>query len=497
MTNEKKEVTLQFRGGIAAAFIPLIVYCIGTIFICVIWMALDFNAIAMMAIIGLLIGSLFCKTFTKYWEAAGRGMADEICVYTLLILFVVGMFGALIKACNVSNGFVWLATQVHLSGGGFAVFVFLSTCIVATATGSSFAALYSCFPIFYPAAVLLGCKPPIVAGIIIAGAIFGDNLAPISDTTILSASVQKYNCRPHEAADIGGCVATRFKYSLVAGLISCVIYALIAGGYSIGEGAEEILLSSMDPKPLVMLIPVAVMLVIAIKTRNIFKAIVTGIIFGTIIGLIFGLITPASILSCTDGAMGGFLYSGFTGMIGVVLIILCLNGVMGIMKESGALDAVIHSILNSKLAETARGTELLLALTMTVVTSIMGGAQDPALIAMGPVFDEVGRKKNIHPYRRAEMLDGFSNSLPVSLPFISCYVFLTTALTTGYDFIEPLTTYQVSSGMVYTFLLFAVLIFSILSGWGHICEGPDGEIMKEDGSFVKHPYSITMKGVKK
>ncbi len=497
MANEKREPTLKFRGGIAAAFIPLVVYCIGTIFICVVWKALDFNAIAMMAIIGLLIGSLFSKTFSEYWEAAGRGMADEICVYTLLILFVVGMFGALIKACNVSNGFVWLATQVHLSGGGFAVFVFLATCIVSTATGSSFAALYSCFPIFYPSAVLLGCKPPIVAGIIIAGAIFGDNLAPISDTTILSASVQKYNCRPHEAADIGGCVATRFKYSLVAGIISCVIYGLIAGGYSIGEGAEEILTASMDPRPLVMLIPVAIMLVIAIKTRNIFKAIVTGILLGTVIGLAFGLITPSSILNCTDGVVEGFLYSGFSGMIGVVLIILCLNGVMGIMKESGALDAVINAILNSKLANTTRGAELLLALSMTLVTSIMGGAQDPALIAMGPVFDEVGRKKNIHPYRRAEMLDGFSNSLPVSLPFISCYVFLTTALTSGYDFVEPLSTYQVSSGMVYTFLLFAVLIFSILSGWGRIYEGPNGEIMKEDGSFIKHPYSITMKGTKK
>ena len=489
----EKDYALKFRGGVLAAFIPMIVFCIGTILICVTWFSLDFNGIAMMAIIGLIVGSLFSKNFAEYWEAAGRGMANEVCIYTLLILFVVGMFGALIKASNLSNGFVWLACHINLRGGGFAVSVFLTTCLVSTATGSSFSALYSCFPIFYPAAILLGCKPSVVAGIIIAGSIFGDNLAPISDTTILSASVQTYNCDPKRAADIGGCVATRFKYSLVAGIISSIIYAIIAGGYSIGEGAEEILQASMDPKPLVMLIPVITMLIIAVKTKNIFKAIVTGIIFGSVVGLIFGLITPSDILNCSDGAMGGFLFTGFSGMIGVVLIILCLTVVMGVMSEAGALDAMVEKILGSRMAKTPRGAELLLAITMTLITSIMGGAQDPAIITMGPVFDKVGREKNLHPYRRAELLDCFSNSLAVSLPFISCYVFLTTALTEGYDFVEPLTTWDVSSGMIYTFMLFIVLIVSILSGWGRIYEGPHGEIMKEDGSFVKHPYSITMK----
>lgn len=488
-----KDEKLTFRGGIFAAFIPMIIFCVGVIAIFVTWMALDFNAVAMMAILGLMVGSLFCKNFTKYWEAAGRGMANEICVYTLLILFVVGMFGALIKACNVSNGFVWLAYTINLKGGAFAVFVFLATCIVSTVTGSSFSALYSCFPIFYPAAVLLGCKPNIMAGLILAGAIFGDNLAPISDTTILSASVQEYKSKPGQVADIGGCVATRFKYSLAAGIIACVIYAIIAGGYSVGEGAQEILLASMDPKPLVMLVPVFTMLFISIKTRNIFKAIITGIIFGTIVGLVFGLIGPQDILWYSGGAITGFLYSGFSGMIGVVLIILCLNGVMGIMDESGALDAIVEAITKSRFSKTTRGAELMLAITQTAITTVMGGAQDPAILTMGPVFNKVGQEKNLHPYRRANLLDGFSNSLAVSIPFLSCYVFLAAQLTEGYDFIAPQTTFDVSTGMVYTFLLFAILLISIITGWGRIYEGPDGKMIKENGEEVKHPYSVFMK----
>lgn len=112
---------------------------------------------------------------------------------------------------------------------------------------------------------------------------------------------------------------------------------------------------------------------------------------------------------------------------------------------------------------------------------------------MGPVFNRVGQEKKLHPYRRANLLDGFSNSLAVTVPFLSCYVFLTAQLTEGYDFIEPLSTFEVSTGMVYTIFLFIALLVSVITGWGRIYEGPGGEMMKENGEIVKHPYSIFVK----
>jgi Na+/H+ antiporter NhaC len=70
--------------------------------------------------------------------------------------------------------------------------------------------MFTCFPIFYPAGVLLGCDPGVLAGAIVSASIFGDNLAPISDTTIISAGTQEYT-KKQGFADIGGCVATRLK----------------------------------------------------------------------------------------------------------------------------------------------------------------------------------------------------------------------------------------------------------------------------------------------
>lgn len=480
----KKTNKINFRGGIISAFIPLIIFCLGVLALFVIWKGINFIALSTLAFVGLIIGGIFCKDFTEYWNSVAEGIADPISVSVLVILFIVGMFGALIKACDISSGFVWLANSVNLTGGAFAVFVFVATCIIATATGSSFAALFTGFPIFYPAAILLGCQPTIMAGLILSGAIFGDNLAPISDTTILSASTQEYK-NIEGTADIGGCVSTRVKYAIVGAIISIVLYYILAGGYTLGEGAKDILSRSMNSKSLVMLIPVSIALFISIKTRNIFKAMTFGLVFGTVVALVSGLLTPKDVFNVVDGVPGGFLYAGVNGMVGVVILIISIFGIMGVMKASGAIDYVIEKMLSSRFTQTPKGAELMLGITMTLVTIFMGGAQDPAILTMGPVFNRIGKEKNIHPYRRANLLDGFSNSIPVSVPFISCYIFLTAQLTAGYDFVEPLTALQVSKGMIYPVLLFVVLVVSIITGWGRVFEGPNGEMVKEDGIVVK------------
>lgn len=486
---KETNTVLRFRGGLISAFIPLIVFCIGVLALFVVWKGIDFIALSTLAFVGLIIGGMLCIDFNEYWDSVALGIASPVSVSILVILFVVGMFGALIKACNVSSGFVWLAHTISLSGGAFAVFVFIAMCVISTATGSSFAALYTGFPIFYPSGVLLGCNPSIMAGMILAGCIFGDNLAPISDTTILSASTQEYKNKAG-TADIGGCVATRFKYSLVAALISIVIYYFLAEGFSPADGAEKILASKMNPKSLIMLLPVLVALFVSVYSRSIFKAMTVGLALGIPTALLSGLLAPSQIFTVVDGVPSGFLYTGVNGMVGVVILIISLFGIMGVMKAAGAFEATVNAILNCKLAQTPKGAEFVLAIAMTLLTTIMGGAQDPAILTMGPVFNKVGQDMNIHPYRRANLLDGLSNSLPVSVPFVSCYIFLTTQLTTGYDFVAPLSPLDISKGMIYTVCLFFIFMFSIGTGWGAIYEGPHGEIVKKDGTIVKHPYSI-------
>ena len=288
----------------------------------------------------------------------------------MLILFIIGMFSQMMKDSNASEGFVWLANMMNLTGGIFVAFVFLACCIISTATGSSIGTMFAAYPIFFAAGTVLGANPAVLAGAITSGCIFGDNLAPISDTTIASAATQQF--KNGEPADIAGVVASRFKYSLVAGLIAIVLFALFGGGGEFAADGETM----GDQLRLVMLIPVVGLLYTAIKTRDLFKAITVGLIVGTITGLVSGIFTLESLFA-SSGELGnhvsGFLPTGVASMMSTITLVISVFGIMGVLEAAGAIDKIVGTILNSSLAKTDRGTELAISIGSCVTCMVFGG----------------------------------------------------------------------------------------------------------------------------
>lgn len=468
---------LEFKGGWGMAFVPIVIFLIFCFLYFVVFKAFEMYALAMGAFVGLLVGALFTKKghYDVFWDSVYVGVKESVPIGVLL--FVIGMFSALIKACNVSAGFVWLADTLGVSGGLFTAFTFLAVCIISSATGSSIGSMFTCFPIFYPAGVLMGCNPAILAGAIVCASVFGDNLAPISDTTIISAATQEYT-KKEGFADVGGCVATRLKYSLVGGFISFFIFWIVGGGGTVGSGAKDILAANMNPVSLVMLVPVVIMLIVAVKTRDIYKATSVGIVLGAITGLAFKLITFKNIISVADGAPKGFLTDGISSMMATVTLVMSVYAIMGVLNAAGALNKITDGIVKSKLGNSVRGTEISMMLGICVTTLIFGGVTSASMATFGKVQNELGKRAGLHPYRRANLLDGFANSIPVVVPFLSCFAFIGALLSKGYDFVGPLSIVQVSSGMIYCMVLFLVLLFSVLTGWGRDFEGPDGVPVK-------------------
>ncbi len=468
---------LEFNGGWGMAFIPIVVFLVFCVLYFVVFKAFEMYALAMGAFVGLLVGAIFTKKghYSDFWNAVYDGVRESVPIGVLL--FVIGMFSALIKSCNVSEGFVWIASKLDVSSGFFAAFTFLAVCIISTATGSSIGSMFTCFPIFYPAGVLMGCNPPILAGAIVSSAVFGDNLAPISDTTIISAATQEYT-RKEGFADVGGCVASRLKYSIVGGVISFFLFWIFGGGGTVAAGSRDILLANMNPTALVMLVPVAIMLVVAVKTRDIYMATTVGIVLGTITGLAFGLIGFDNVISVADGSPAGFLTDGISSMMATVTLVMSVYGIMGVLNAAGALETITDGILNSSLGNTVRGAEIAMMLGICFTTLIFGGVTSASMATFGKVQNEIGKRVGLHPYRRANLLDGFANSIPVVVPFLSCFAFIGALLSQGYDFVEPLSIAQVCSGMFYCMVLFVVLLFSVLTGWGREFEGVDGKPVK-------------------
>ncbi|MDD6075038.1 MAG: Na+/H+ antiporter NhaC family protein [Clostridium sp.] len=454
MSEERK---LQFRGGIGMSLIPVAIY----IFFCMVlfigFKAFNMEALAVGGFLALLIGGVFCTSYSDYWESAIKGISSITSVSVIVILLLVGMFSALIKQCGLSGGFVWIANAVGMKGGIFVAFTFLATCIVSTATGSSIGTMFIAFPIFYPAGILLGANEMMMAGSIVSGAIFGDNLAPISDTTIASASTQQFkNGKP---ADIGGVVSSRIRYSAVAGIITIIIFAIFGGIGGVYEGGS--IDAATNPVSLVMLIPVVLMLTVSTKTRNIYSGILIGLVSGIAVGLAAGLFTPADVFSndAANNAAVGFLISGINNILPTCALVISVFGIMGVLTDAGMLNLIAEKILNSKMARTTGGAELVCMMGIAFTTILLGGVTSASILTFGPILNKIGAAKNIHPYRRANLLDGTANSLPAIIPFMSVFVFIGAALT-------GLSPVVVAGGTIYGFVLFFVFLAAVLTGWG-------------------------------
>lgn len=475
---EKKKYDVEFHGTSFFALVPLLLFVVFCILFFVVFKTFDMMHLCMGGYVSLIIGSLLSKNWGKYWDAVAVGMSSKIMNELALILLIVGMFGKLMTRGGVAQGFVWLGDMIGLSGGGFTAFTFVATCIIATATGTSIGTMFTAFPILYPSGLLLGANP-----VFLAGAILSDNVGPISDTTIASVSTQTYT-RKEGTADVAGAVASRMRYALVAALAATVCFAIFggSGAETNAAEAEAILAQYSNPKGLIMLIPVVILLVVAFIKRNIYIACTWGLISGTVIGLVSGILVPSDVMGLQDGTLGGFLIDGVNNMIGTVGYLYAIAGIIGILNASGLLQRTIDALINSKLNQSVVGTEIIISAGLMVSSICLGSANGPAIIMWGPIADDLGKSKKLHPYRRANLMDGFGSTLPCVIPVTSAFIFIALSCVQGlmdnYTFVQKISPVSLAGASLHCWFLFVVLVFSVLSGWGRKYEGPNGEPVK-------------------
>jgi len=478
---ENKREKLEFRGGSFFAVLPLILFVAVCILLFVVFKVFEMEGLCMGGIVVLIVCSVFSKDWGRYWQAVVTGMTSQMMNTLALILLVVGIFGKMMSRGGVAQGFVWLGDSLGLHGGMFVVFAFIATSVMSMSTGTSIGTLFSGFPILYPSGILLGAHPLYLAGAILSGAIFGDNVAPISDTTIASAASQSFKNKPG-TADIGGVVMTRMKYALVAMGMASVLFFIFGNAGSGDPAGQTILEQYKDPKGLIMLLPVVILLVVAVIKQDIFVAATWGIISGTVIGIVTGILTPADVISVQDGALSGFAIDGIKNMLGTVGYLYAIAGIIGILNDSGMMQKMIDALMGSKINQTIIGSELIIGFGIILTSICLGSANGPAIIMYGPIADEIGREKNMHPYRRANLLDGFASTLAVVIPFTSAFIFIVISCVAGlmdeYDFIQQINPLSLAGATFHCLMLFLVFMFSVITGWGREYEGLSGERIK-------------------
>ncbi|ART63039.1 Na+/H+ antiporter NhaC family protein [Kushneria marisflavi] len=471
-TPAQKETSLEFRLGALGAAIPLIFFVGWAIITSVLGLSSEIGLV-MGCLFGLTLGLLFCKSrWEHYAQGLFDGMAQPIGVIAVVAWFYAGMLAQVLQTGGLVEGLVWLGGISGASGGAFVGLTFVLAAVFSTAVGTGYGTTVAFSTLMYPAGVALGCDPVVLFGAILAGAIFGDNLAPVSDTTIVSATTQE--------ADVPGVVKSRFKYSIMAAVPSLVLFVLLgnASGSVEGNGdALEAMMAQTDPTGLLMLIPFALVLVLALSGHHLITSLTWGIVSASVMIVLAGLAAPGEIMAFdpdSDTVVTGALVDGVSGYVNMAILILLIVATAHLLRLGGTMAAVTKGLMRW-IGDSVRRTELAIWGIVALLNSAIT-INTAAEIAAAPFVRELGRKYRIHRYRRANMLDAVTSALgyifPWGAPVLLGWATIT-SMQGQYGWLPVVAPTEVFPYVFHGWFLLLIMLFAAATGWGLRFEDPE------------------------
>jgi len=472
---------LEFRFNQFFGLIPFAIFIVITITLSFL-KAADLNMMIAAGLIGLMVGMFFAKDKSKYWDVIVEGLGSKVGMIAVLIWLIVGIYGGVLKSGQIVEGLVWVSCKIGVTGAVFTVAAFIFSAIFAISTGTGFGTIATMGFILYPAGVLLGCDPVVLGGAILSGAAFGDSLAPVSDTTIIAATSQEYKNK-EGSAEIGATVKSRSKYALLAGLIAVILFAIFGGSTSAADvsSASSILEQYQNPMGLLLLIPTAVVIIMAVKGRGIYVSLTTGILLAILIGMAAGLFSFSDLIAIKDGAVVGAIPEGVSGMTTVCILLIIVVSMGNILVKSGCMQTTVDW-LSEKVIKSPRGAELSIFSLATVFGILIAAINTIANICVAPFVNAIGKENDLHPVRRADILSAAVCSFPFFVPYGGCILLLLGTMKTvssTYTFVTPLDPSSLFFSVFYSWALWFVMLFACVSGWGRKFEGKGGQEVAE------------------
>lgn len=427
--SEEEERQIEFYGGRWMSLLPLAIFILWAIFQSGLLRIGDTSGLVAGALVATIIGMFFAKGDWKtYANTIFEGMTQRVAATAIVAWVWAGMFADTLQAGNFVEGLIWAADALGVGAATFPAATFILAALLATGIGTGYGTTVAFVTLFFPAGVLIGANPTLLFGAVLSGAVFGDNLAPVSDTTIVSAVTQD--------SDIGGVVASRFKYAIIAAVLAFIAYLIAGSSMAGGQLAGAADVPGTAPG-LVHLISMGIVIWTAVRGRHIVEAISWGIIAAIVFNLVFGLAQVRDILvfQAEEGlplaeslsvlpfvetvpqgvGVAGSLYTGPLGFFPLIVLTLLIVAMAQIMIRGGGFAAMQEWMLET-LATNVRRTEL----TMVVSTAIINGMitiNTAAEIAISPFISRLGEEFNINGYRRANILDANTAALGYIFPW--------------------------------------------------------------------------------
>lgn len=350
----------------------------------------------MPAIVGFLIAltvAFFQNRKVKFQEKVAiisKGIGEENIVTMCLIFLAAGAFSGSIKAAGGVESTVNLGLSIMPSSIAV-VGLFIIGCFISISMGTSVGTITAMAPIGVGIAEKTGIPLPICMGAIVCGAMFGDNLSMISDTTI--AAVRTQGCEMKDK------FRENFFIVLPAAVITAVIFFIIARG---NAGIIDDDLSFQ----IIKVIPYLVVLIGAFIGINVFIVLITG----TVLSLIVGVGTGAFAVSEMFQKMG----DGITGMYDITVISIIVAAIVALVKEHGGIEYILNVI--KKRINGERGGEFGISILALLVDCCTAN-NTVAIVMAGPIAKEISEEFKVSPKRSASLLDIFASVGQGMIPY--------------------------------------------------------------------------------
>ncbi len=459
LRNHGEGEPLAFYFGTAGTLAPFALFLSGVAFLGLSG-APDERGFWPILVASLILGMALSKDRTSYAEHVVRGMSQPLVLLMIMAWLLAGALSAVMGASGLIDALLWLSHQAGVSGGGFVGATFLICALVSTAIGTSLGTILLTAPLLYPASAFLCNDPTLVAAAILGGATFGDNVSPLSDTTIASASTQ--------GADLGGVVRSRLRYALPAAAVALFLFCVLSDAVVVqGEDSKLPPLSAQgDPRALPLIGVPLLIVFLLLRKRHLLEGLLWGLLAAVLGSLAMGLISPSQILSLDkeNFIARGLILDGMEKAVGVSIFTILLMGLVAGIEGAGLLDKLVE--VAARGGRSKRRVEVWIfgvvsAAVLLTTHSVV------AILTVGKFTRETGESVGIHPYRRANLLDLAVCTYPFLLPFFIPTVLISSMTRSGAEFGLP----QVSpweAGLLnyHSWALLAALLFAIGTGWG-------------------------------
>lgn len=348
---------------------------------------------------GIVVAFILIKgNFEDKFNTFVKGCGDSNILIMCIIYLLAGGFAAVCKAMGgidstVNLGLTYIPPQ-YLAAG-----VFIISGFISTATGTSVGCVAAVGPIAIAVAEKSGTSLALITGCVLGGAMLGDNLSIISDTTIASTRTQ-------------GCeMKDKFRLNLWLTVVPAVVTIILLVIFGKPTSVVE---TGNHPFNIVKVIPYVLVLVTAVMGMNVFLVLIGGIAVAGIIGLAFGDLTFLTFVKA--------IYDGFVGMNEIFLLSLLTGGLAEMVSKAGGIAFLIkgiHGFVKNK-----KTAELGIA-SLVSITDIAIANNTVAIIINGEIAKSLCYKFKVDPRRSAALLSTFSTIFQGLIPYGAQMLILT------------------------------------------------------------------------